>query len=278
VKWTPQAVPSGVTVVPTNQPDSAQTGGQATFVLNDIAGVTSIEATLTRSSWRRRRLTIYELDLLQYESAKIRGSLVRNRHLIPPNDTHNKSLWEVSPSFVYRTQESAASDPLFPQIVVTRPVAVSQTAADLSHHLETMLTTLLTPSDGSAPDTHRLRLEVRYGYGARLGAGLEGRAWNQEIPVSSPQRLLPPVDVSIVAGATFVGTAEVPGMAIDRLIQVLTDDLATWQATYRPDLSGRLVFDLVIYSSLSPDQDQRDKPLLHLTQLQLPLSLIDHWH
>jgi hypothetical protein len=229
-------------------------------------------------------LTIHELDLLQYESAKIRGNLVRNRHLIPPNDAHNVSLWEVSPSFVYRTQESAVSDPLFPQIVVTRPVAVSQTAADLSHHLETMLTTLLTPSDGSAPDTHRLRLEVRYGYDAMLGAGLEGRAWNQEIPVSSPQRLLPPVDVSIVRGATSVGTGEVPGFAIDQLIGLLTSDLAKWQADYMPNDSGMLIFDLLIYSSLTKDKahpekdkEQRDKPLLHLTQLQLPLSLIDNW-
>ena len=278
VTWQPADVPVDVTVFPPKEATVPDATGQKVFLLKDDPGKTTIGTSLKDDSWRRRRVTLHGLDVLAIENAMVRGRLVRNQYLAPDGAPEHDRHWKVSDPFVYATQWSAVSDPLFPQILVNRPITIGNVPDDLSKHLDLLLRPMLTPPTATDVRSRRMRLEIRYGFGAAVGAGLEGgQDWKGELPISSPQQLLPPTDVTVAAApvaAAAIGPLPVP---VADLVQRLTADLANWNSAYMPDSSGRLVFDLVIYSSLSPDASTQDQPLLQMRLLQLPLAVIRSW-
>ncbi|QDU73693.1 hypothetical protein Pan97_06910 [Bremerella volcania] len=217
--------------------------------------------------YRGRLVEVQGIDVLRFESSKPRSHMLRNLVLVPPSATPGDPKYAVRSDFVYKTGEVTLADPLIPHLLVTDPIPLSDppTVRSLTEHLEKLFTSFFANTPDVIRPERLARLEMRYAFDAsgRVDLGSSNPQPILEIPVSSAQRLLPPTEIKLD-----------PDQRRD-LIHMLVTELASWNDTHAPAQDGRLVFDLLLYASIVPADINR--PLLHIKNIELPLSLIRSW-
>jgi hypothetical protein len=207
--------------------------------------------------WRGRLVRVLGLNVLLRENARASGRIVRNRNLRTAQDG------EVAESFLYRTARSELPSPLTPLVDVAHDVPIPRPPGaqpSIKDYLKTFFAVLFQSLPGA--ETRRVRMEARFAFDATpfsdappedaVPAGPSLPVLS--IPVASPARLCPPIEVSIGNPTGIVDT--------------LGAQVEAWHSEYRPSDRGRIVFDLMVYSTLGDPH----LPILRLRKLTVPVA------
>ncbi|HYO16669.1 MAG TPA: hypothetical protein VE685_26010 [Thermoanaerobaculia bacterium] len=186
--------------------------------------------------WRRREITILDLDVLRIENAWAGVQLERNADLVEGFIT--------SPGFVFKTSPVRFGQPLRPALDRPERLPVDGGGTrTLREHLDRLFGELF----GGLDVARTLRVECRYGFDIRGTFGSAG-----ELPTTVPVRLFP-----------VLSSQANPAEPIAAALQ-------DWAARERPNRNGFFSLDVAVFNS----EERSPVPLLRLRRLVLPLASI----
>ena len=186
--------------------------------------------------WRRREITILDLDVLRIENAWAGVQLERNADLVEG--------FATSPGFVFKTSPVRFGEPLRPALDRPERLPIDGGGTrTLREHLDRLFGELF----GDVDVARTLRVECRYGFDIRGTFGSAG-----ELPTTVPVRLFP-----------VLSSEANP-------VEPVAAALRDWAARERPNRSGFFSLDVAVFNS----EERSPVPLLRLRRLVLPLASI----
>lgn len=205
-----------------------------------------------------RQLVFTDFDILKIENAWAGAAVKRNENLLP-NETTN-------PAFVFQSPVVRFVNVLTPLLDPDEEVDIGEFAASkparLSQYLSDFLIAFFEAAQTAGNENRTVRLGAAYGYGLQ-SSGLPGAPF-PDLEITIPILLTTPTSISIVKEKLG---PESP------FIKAVSDTINDWFKNNKPSGvpdTGKLWFDLSVYSSLSESQ----LPVLRMRRLFLATSII----
>jgi LysM domain len=206
-----------------------------------------------------RQLVFKDFDILKIENAWAGAAVKRNENLLPNKITN--------PNFVFQSPVVRFANVLTPLLDPGEDIDVavySDTPAPLSKFLSNFLIAFFEGAQTASNNDRTIRLAAAYSYGLQdSGDGDGTSSQGPDLDITIPILLTTPTPISILK----------ENLAPDRpFVKDVSDTINTWFLN-KPsgmDQSGRLCFDLSVYSSLSESQ----LPVLRMRRLCLATKLL----
>ena len=205
-----------------------------------------------------RQLVFTDFDILKIENAWAGAAVKRNENLLP-NETTN-------PAFVFQSPVVRFVNVLTPLLDPDEEVDIadftSQKPARLSQFLSDFLIAFFEAAQTAGNENRTVRLGASYGYGLQSSGQLA--APFPDLDITIPILLTTPTSISIVKEKLGPESA---------FIKAVSDTINDWVKNNKPSGvqdTGKLWFDLSVYSSLSESQ----LPVLRMRRLFLATSLV----
>jgi LysM repeat protein len=206
-----------------------------------------------------RQLVFKDFDILKIENAWAGAAIKRNEKLLPDKITN--------PNFVFQSPVVRFANVLTPLLDLDTEIDIavySETPARLSKVLSNFLIAFFEGAQTGGSDDRTIRLSAAYSYGLQ-DSGDRGTEFMEgpDLEVTIPILLTTPAPIPISK----------EGLSPDSpLIKSVSETIEAWFLNNPSgmDQSGKLLFDLSIYSSLSKSQ----LPVLRLRRLSLATKLL----
>ncbi|MBC7966176.1 MAG: hypothetical protein H7Z17_09650, partial [Fuerstia sp.] len=207
-----------------------------------------------------RQLVFKDFDILKVENAWAGAAVKRNEDLLPDQITN--------PDFIFQSPVvrfvNVLTPLLDPEVEINIAAYTPEPPAVLSVFLSNFLIAFFEAAQMIGNENRTIRLAAAYSYGLHDSAQLD--ATSAELPdldITIPILLTTPTSVSISPGGLSPGSAFVQAVS-----KTINDWIKTRIIRNEPNSlpdSGRLWFDLSVYSSLSDSQ----LPVLRMRRLFL---------
>lgn len=201
-----------------------------------------------------RQLVFNDFDILKVENAWAGAAVKRNENLLPGETTN--------PAFVFQSPVVRFVNVLTPLLDPDEEVDIAdftiQKPAKLAQYLSDFMIAFFEAAQTAGNENRTVRLGAAYGYGLQSA----GQAEALDLEVTIPILLTTPTPISILKEKLGPDSP---------FIKAVSDTVNDWFKLNKPSGvpdSGRLWFDLSVYSSLSQSQ----LPVLRMRRLFLSTS------
>ncbi|HEX3249359.1 MAG TPA: LysM peptidoglycan-binding domain-containing protein [Pyrinomonadaceae bacterium] len=207
-----------------------------------------------------RHLLFTDFDILKVETAWAGAAVKRNENLLP-DETTNPAFVFQSPVVRFVNVLTPLLDPIeeidIADFAVTKPEKLAQ-------YLSDFLIAFFEAAQTAGNENRTVRLGAAYGYKLEDSGEADTQALLPDLDILLPILLTTPTSISILRERLGPDST---------FIKAVADTINMWFATNKPngvEESGRLWFDLSVYSSLSESQ----LPVLRMRRLFLATKLI----
>jgi hypothetical protein len=205
-------------------------------------------------------LLFTDFDILKVETAWAGAAVKRNENLLP-DETTNPAFVFQSPVVRFVNVLTPLLDPIeeidIADFAVTKPEKLAQ-------YLSDFLIAFFEAAQTAGNENRTVRLGAAYGYKLEDSGEADTQALLPDLDILLPILLTTPTSISILRERLGPDST---------FIKAVADTINMWFATNKPngvEESGRLWFDLSVYSSLSESQ----LPVLRMRRLFLATKLI----
>jgi len=203
-----------------------------------------------------RQLVFRGFDILKIENAWAGAAIKRNEKLLPDKTTN--------PNFVFQSPVVRFANVLTPLLDPDEEIDIAvytQTPAPVSRFLSNFLIAFFEGAQTIGNENRTVRLAAAYSYG--LQDSVRRGTEFPDLDITIPILLTTPTSISILKDKLSPES---------QFVKAVSDAISAWflNDPSGVDDSGRLWFDLSVYSSLSESQ----LPVLRMRRLSLATKLI----
>ncbi|NER29665.1 MAG: hypothetical protein F6J89_19120, partial [Symploca sp. SIO1C4] len=238
------------------------------FYFSKLPDATGVE-TFGESALPDRKITITNLDVLEYQNAWGAIRLARNKNLIDGMETN--------PAFIFETPEVRFKNRITPLIINDKQWDIAQLGDSRSKALEEHLKELfkvLLPSDIERP--YDLRVACQYAFA--LATMNESTENQDELLASLPVLLTPRFTVQEAGNDTTTTTEDDTIMLVvtKQLRENIAAEIKAWWEQKQPNqANGRYLFSFSLFSNAASASVMENPNLPLLTVENLNLTLTD---
>ncbi len=236
----------------------SQTGQSAAYYFVSEQDHTTVLTYDLGQNLSSRQLVFNDFDILKLENAWAGAAIKRNEKLLPDKTTN--------PNFVFQSPVVRFANVLTPLLDPDEEIDIAvytQTPAPVSKFLSNFLIAFFEGAQTGGNEIRTIRLAAAYSYDLQDAGGSDGAlAEGPDLEITIPILLTTPTPISILIDLS-------PDSAF---VKNVSETINMWFG-HKPtgmDQSGRLCFDLSVYSSLSESQ----LPVLRMRRLCLATKLL----